>query len=99
MALKTFRVTPCTEVVFVEDDQVPLHFVEPRVLRLDVPCVVSAQEVLERTEINERLLGGDFRRITVGIPREVLPAVEIHMGFEVCLPSILHDGRRLVRVD
>jgi hypothetical protein len=31
----------CAEVVFVEDHEVPLHLVEPFVLRLDVPCRVA----------------------------------------------------------
>jgi hypothetical protein len=71
LALKQFLgcVAPCTEVVFVEDDQVPLHLVEPRVLRLDIPRVVATQQVLEGTEIDQRLLGVDLGRVAVGIAR------------------------------
>ena len=92
LALEQFlgRLAPRAEVVFVEDDQVPLHLVQPFVLGLDVPRVVAAQQVLEGTEIDEWLLGGDLRRIVVGIAGEVLPAIEVHVGFKVRLPRILH---------
>ncbi len=56
------------------------------------PGIVAAQQVLEGTEIDERLLGGNLRRVAAGIARQVLPAVEIHVGFEVRLPRILHGG-------
>ena len=65
---------------------------EPCVLGLDIPHVVVAQQVLERAEIDERLLVGDLRRIAVRIAREVLPAVEVSVGFEVRLPGILDGG-------
>ena len=85
-------VAPRAEVVLVEHHQVPLHLVEPFVLRLDVPRLVAAKQVLEGAEIDHRLPAADLRRVAVGVAGEVLPAVEVHVGFEVRLPSIL-DGR------
>ena len=60
LALEQFLggVAPCAEVVFVEHHQVPLHLVKPFVLGLDVSRRVAAEQILERTEIDERLLGG-----------------------------------------
>ena len=51
-------VAPRAEVVFVEHHEVPLHLVEPFVLRLDVPRRIAAEQVLEGAEIDDRLLGG-----------------------------------------
>ncbi|OQB94360.1 MAG: hypothetical protein BWX84_00219 [Verrucomicrobia bacterium ADurb.Bin118] len=65
---------------------------QPFILGLDVPSLVAAQQILERPEINERLAGGNLRRIAPGMARQVLPAVEIHMGFEIRLPRIFHGG-------
>ena len=50
-------------MVFVEDDQIPLHYMKPGVLRLDVPHVVTPQQILEGTEIDERLASSDLRWI------------------------------------
>lgn len=85
-------VAPRTEVVFVKHDQIPLHFMKPRVLGLNVAHVVAAQQVLEGTEIDQRLTGGDFCRVAVRIAGEVLPAVELRVGFEVSLPRIFYGG-------
>ncbi len=66
----------------------------PFVLWLDVSRdLVAPQQVLKRAEIYERLPWFDFRRIEVGVAREVLPAVKIYMTFEVRLPRIFY--RRL----
>ena len=65
---------------------------EPLVLRLDVARRVAAEQVLEGAEIDDRLLAVDLRRVAAGVAGEVLPAVEVHVGFEVGLPRILHGG-------
>ncbi|OQA29695.1 MAG: hypothetical protein BWY59_00135 [Verrucomicrobia bacterium ADurb.Bin345] len=93
-ALEQFlrRLAPGAEVVLVENDQVPFHRVEPLVLRLDVAGVVATEQILEGAEIDERLPCGDFARVAVGIARQVLPAVEIDVGFEIRLPRVLHGG-------
>lgn len=45
-----------------------------------------------KTKLDYRLLGVDLGRVAVGIAGEVLPTVEVHMGFEVRLPCIFHGG-------
>ena len=94
LALEQFLrgLAPCAEVVFVEHHEVPLDLVEPFVLRLDVARRVAAEQVLKGAEIDYRLLGVDLGRIAIGVARKVLPPVEIHMGFEVCLPRIFDGG-------
>ena len=93
LALEQFLggVAPRAEVVFVEDDEVPVHRVQPFVLGLDVARRIAAEQVLKGAEIDDRLLV-DLRRIAAGVAREVLPAVEVHVGFEVRLPRILDGG-------
>ena len=83
---------PRAEVVLVEHHEVPLHLVEPFVLGLDVARRVAAEQVLKGAEIDDRLLGVDLGGVAVGVAGEVLPAVEVHVGFEVRLPRILHRG-------
>ena len=95
LALEQFLrgLPPRAEVVFVEHHEVPLHLVQPFVLRLDVSRRVAAEQVLEGAEIDDRLLADrSCVGIAVGVAREVLPAVEVHMGFEVRLPRILDRG-------
>jgi hypothetical protein len=65
---------------------------QPFVIGLDVPCRIAAEKVLERAEIDDRLPGIDLCRIAVGVAGEVLPPIEVHMGLEVRLPSILDGG-------
>ncbi len=79
-------------MVFVENHEVPLHLVEPFVLRLDVPRRVAAQQILEGAEVDDRLPGIDLRWIAVRVAREVLPAVEVHVTLKVRLPRILYRG-------
>ena len=61
-------VTPCAEVVLVEHDEIPVHDVEPLVLGLDVAVVVPSEKILERAEVDDRLLRIDLRRIAAGRP-------------------------------
>ena len=56
-------VTPCAEVVLVEDDEIPVDDVEPSFLALMFPTVVPAEQVLERAEVDDRLLRIDLRRV------------------------------------
>jgi hypothetical protein len=84
---------PGAEVVFVEHHQVPVHRVQPFVLRLDVPGGIAPQQVLERSEIHHRLALVDLRRVAARRARQVLPAVKVHMAFQVGLPGVFH--RRL----
>jgi len=86
-------VAPRAEVVFIEDHEVPIDRVEPLVFGLDVSRRVAAQQILEGAEIDDRLLGIDSGRVALGVAREVLPAVEVHVILKVRLPRILH--RRL----
>ena len=85
-------VAPGAEVVLVEDDEVPVDHVEPLVLGLDVAGAVAAEQVLEGAEVDDGLLRVDLRRVAAGRAREVLPAVEVDVGFEVGLPRILDGG-------
>ena len=86
------RLAPCAEVVFVEHHQIPIHRMEPFILGFDVSGFVTAQQVLEGAEENQRLAGGDCRGVAAGVAGEVLPAVEVHMVFEIRLPRIFHGG-------
>ena len=66
---------------------------DPLVLGLDVSSgFIAPKQVLQGTEIDERRGGGNFCRVAVRIAREELPAIKIHMGFEVGLPRICHCG-------
>jgi hypothetical protein len=58
LALEQFlgRLAPRAEVVFVEHHEVPVHRVQPLVLGLDVAGRIAAEQVLERAEVDERLL-------------------------------------------
>ena len=80
---------PRTEVVLVEDHQVPIRRVHPFVLCLDTARVVGAEEVLKRAKAHD-----GTRKIGLFIGHSTttnkLPAVEIHMSFEVFLPCSLH---------
>lgn len=49
----TGTVTPSTEMIFIEDDQIPAHRVHPLVARLDATGLVLAQKILERTETHD----------------------------------------------
>ena len=85
-------VAPRAEVVLVEDDEVPVDLVEPLVLGLDVARRVAAEQVLEGAEVDDaasrrRSASDRCRRL-----REVLPAVEVDVGFEVGLPGVLDGG-------
>jgi hypothetical protein len=61
-------------------------------LGLMLPEQVAAQQVLEGAEIDDRLAPADLARVAVGIAREILPPVEIHVGFQVGLPGIFDGG-------
>jgi len=67
--------------------------VEPFVPSFDISCLVSAQQILKRAEVDDRLVAVDFGRIAARIAGEILPAVKIDMGFEIALPRVFH--RRL----
>ena len=47
---------------------------------------------MEGTEKHQWLLGGHLGWITTGGAGQVLPPVEVHMGFQIRLPGILHSG-------
>jgi hypothetical protein len=61
-------IAPCTEVVLVEDHQVPVHLVNPLVLSLDVSCLVLSKQVLQGSEIDKGLPWIRLSRITVSAP-------------------------------
>ena len=79
-------------MIFVKDHEIPLLLVEPFVLGFDVPRLVAAEQVLEGTEIDHRLLAINLGWILFGVAGEVLPSIEVHVRFEVCLPCILDRG-------
>ena len=65
----------------------------PLVLGLDVAGgLVAAQQILQRTEINQRRACGDFGRVAVRVAGEKFPAREIHVRFQIRLPRIRHGG-------
>ncbi len=83
---------PCAEVIFVEHDQIPLHLVQPLVIWLDVSGVVAAQQVLKRSEIDQRLLGGDLRRDRC--PNCATDIASRRNPREIRDPSATHPPRR-----
>ena len=78
-------------MVFVEDDEVPVDFVNPLIPRLDRTANLTKQ-ILERTEVNERHVLGHRARITPSVAREVAPPVEIDMIFKIGTPSVFNGG-------
>ena len=78
-------------MVLVEDHQVPVNGVNPLVLRLDQPgLLVPTQQVLEGTEIHQRLIWVTRSELSHEIGVAVLPAVEIHMAGQIFVPRVLH---------
>ena len=79
---------PGSEVVLVEDDEVPAELGEPFASGLEVSGGVAPEQILERAEIDERPvrvgIGGIFA-VSAG---QVLPAVEIDMRFKVGFPGV-----------
>ena len=65
---------------------------EPFVLGLDVARRVAAEQVLEGTEIDERLPGIDLRRIAAGVARRYCQPSKSTCDFQVRLPRILDGG-------
>ena len=93
--------TPCTEVVLVEDNNIPVIGVYELIFRLDTAVLVSAEQVLERAENNDRLrlislaVGGvhvDLIVVSVLVGDE-LPAFKVNMSHKIFMPCGLH--RRL----
>ena len=83
--------TPGTEVVLVEDHQVPVDGVNPLVLGLDqAGLFVSSEEVLEGAEVDQRLIYLDFATLIEGFRAQVLPAFKVHVACQVFMPSVLH---------
>ena len=71
------RVAPRAEVVLVEDHQIPVNRVHPLVFGLDVAGGVAPEQILKRAEVDQRLVGGDARRLDAHCARQVLPAGEV----------------------
>ena len=85
--------SPRTEVVFIEDDEVPVGGVDPLVLRLDEAGLpVAPEQVLERTEVDQRSRLVGIVWAAPGGRGEVLPAVEVGVRLQVGLPGVLHCG-------
>ena len=75
------RFAPCTEVVLVKDDQVPVDGVNPLVLRLDQPgLLIPAKQVLERAEVHQRLVRVTGTMLSHEIGVAVLPSVKVNMA-------------------
>ena len=94
LALEQFlgRVAPRAEVVLVEDDEIPLHLVQPLVLGLDVARRRRGPADPGTSRSRRAASWRTFGRVAAGVAREVLPAVEVGVGLEVRLPGILHGG-------
>ena len=93
-------VAPCAEVIFVEDDEIPVYFARPFMLRLYPACVVRPEKILERAKaddgallVRRGVLLVERRLVRIFRPRHELPAVEIDMRIEILLPGRFH--RRL----
>ena len=82
---------PGAEVVFVEDDEVPVDPVQPFVLGFDAPAL-PAQQVLERAEVDKWSLLVGCHRVAARCLGQVLPSVEVDMGGQVGLPRVLDGG-------
>ena len=59
-------ITPSTKVVFVEHHQIPIHCMQPFVVGLDIPGLVTTKKILKRAEIDNRLITVDLRWIASG---------------------------------
>ncbi len=78
---------------------------QPFVTRLDVARSIAPQQVLERTEIDDRLLPVDLGRVAACRAREVLPAVKILMAFQIGLAireevlDLEEAGIKIIQID
>ena len=86
--------TPSSEVVLVEDNNIPVIGVYKLIFRLDTAILVSAEQVLERAENNDRLrlislaVGGvhvDLIIVSVLVGDE-LPAFKVNMSHKIFVP-------------
>ena len=92
-------ICPGTKVVFVENDKIPVHGMNPFVMGLDAAGFAQAEEILEGTEANDGtvfirlgilLVGAGFAGVLR--PGDELPALKIHMGHQVFPPRTLDGG-------
>ena len=84
---------PGTEVVLVENHEIPVDGVNPLVLRLDqAGLLVPPEEVLEGAEIHQRLIAGNVRTLGHCFGTEILPALKVHVASQVFTPGVLHGG-------
>ena len=85
-------VAPGSEVVLVEDHEVPVLEVDPLVARLDAPGLsIHPQVVLERAKAHD----GPRRvalLVAVRVARDELPPVKVDVTLEVGLPRVLDRG-------
>ena len=93
---KVFRVfAPCTEVVLVEYNDVPICGMDELVFRLDAARFICAEQILEGAEYDDGLrfiargvLLIQFFRIELCLfVGNELPAFEVHMVGQIFLPS------------
>ena len=70
-------VSPSTEVVFVEDDQIPVDRMNPLVTGFDAAGLVTAEEILERAEAHDRTGLVRVLVVELGLTGDELPALKI----------------------
>ena len=91
-------VLPCAEMVFIENDEIPVRGVDPFVIGLDAAgLLVHAKEILKRAEADD---GPGFIRLSVllivcqtagdGRPCDELPALKIHVRQQILAPCSLY---------
>ena len=91
-------VLPCAEVVFIENDEIPVRGVDPFVIGLDAAgLLVYTEKILKRAEADD---GPGFIRLSVllivcqtagdGRPCDELPSLKIHVRQQILTPCGLH---------
>ena len=91
-------VLPCAEMVFIENNEIPVRGVDPFVIGLDAAgLLVYTEKILKRAEADD---GPGFIRLSVllivcqtagdGRPCDELPALEIHVRQQILTPCGLH---------
>ena len=84
---------PCSVVVFIQDDAVPINSLNPLVSSLNTAGVILTQNILKRGEADERFALVYVVEFAVFLLLAELPSFKVLMGKQVFFPGGLH--RRL----
>ena len=81
---------PCSVVILVEHDTVPVHGLYPLVSGLDPAYSILAQHILERRKAYKRLAFIHIVKLTVVLFLAELPTLKVLMGQQIFLPCCLY---------